>query len=247
MEDLRLVILALGILLLGVIYLWGKWRARNDEWDLPPDADLSGERVLPDEEKPEDEWEIVPLRAARNANLDEGALEQMRGLASQSKPLGDDIPTLTDVVGAAKPAAQLPEIVVALTILAKSGQTISGKALLDATRRTGLVFGNHRIFHRIVNGDTIFSMANILEPGYFDADGIEKFSTPGVALFMRLPGKAAGTLAVQQMIETARSMAQLLDARICDERRTPVTEQGFARLLEKARPYAPVITTTHTS
>jgi len=245
MDDLRLVILALGVALLGVIYLWGKRRARKNEWELPPDADLRGDRVLPDEVKPEDDWEIIPLRAARESGIDEGALENMRGLASEAKPLGDDIPTLTEVVGTAKPAKPLPEIVVALTLIAKSGQTISGKSLLDATRKTGLVYGTHRIFHRIVNDDTIFSMANILEPGYFDQDAMDKFSTPGIALFMRLPGTTAGTLAVQQMIETARTMAQLLDARVCDERRTPVTEQGFARLLEKARPYAPVTTTTY--
>lgn len=245
MDDLRLIILALGVVVIGVIYLWGKRRARNDEWELPADADLRGERVLPDEVKPEDEWEIIPLRAARNSKIDEGALEQMRGLASQSKPLGDDIPTLTDVVGTAKPPVQLPEIVVALTIIAKSGHSITGHALLDAVRKTGMVYGNHNIFHRIINGDTIFSMANILEPGHFDLNAMDKFATPGIALFMRLPGKAAGTLAVQQMLETARTMAQLLDARICDERRTPITEQGFARMLEKARPYAPVTTKTH--
>lgn len=244
MDDLRLVILGIGVALLGVIYLWGKRRARRDDWELPPDADLSGDPVYPDETKPEDEWDIIPLRAARDP-LDEGALEQMRGLASQTKPLGDDIPTLTDVVGEAKTAKPLPELVVALTVIAKSGHTISGKALLDATRETGLVYGTHRIYHRVVNGDTIFSMANILEPGYFDLNAMDKFATPGIALFMRLPGKAAGTLAVQQMIDTARSMAQMLDARICDERRTPLTEQGLTRLLEKARPYAPVTTTTH--
>ena len=245
MDDLRLVILALGLALLGLIYLWGKWRARNDEWDLPPGADLHGERVLPDEVKPEDEWEIIPLRAARNSRVDEGALEQMRGLAPDNKIPGDDIPTLTDVVGMAKPAKPMPEIVVVLTVMAKSGHSISSKALVDAARKSGLTYGNHRIFHRVVNDTTVFSMANILEPGYFDLNAMEKFATPGIALFMRLPGKTAGTLAVQQMIDTARSMAQLLDARICDERRTPVTAQGFARLLEKARPYAPVLTTTH--
>lgn len=245
MDDLRLVILALGIALLGLIYLWGKWRSRRDEWELPPGADLSGDPFYLDENRPEDEWDIIPLRAARNSHVDEHDLEQMRGLASQNKPLGDEIPTLTDVVGVAKPAMRLPEIVVALTIIAKSGHSITGKALLDAVRKTGLVYGNHRIYHRIINGETIFSMANILEPGYFDLNAMGKFATPGIALFMRLPGRTAGTLAVQQMIETARSLAQLLDAKICDERRNPVTEQGMTRLLEKARPYAPVITTTH--
>jgi len=245
MDDLRLVILALGIVLLGLIYLWGKRRARKDDWELPPDVDMSGDPVYPEETKPEDEWDIIPLRADRHTNIDESALEQMRGLAKQNKPLGDDIPTLTDVVGSAKQAQPMPDIVIALTIIAKPEHSIGGTALLDAARKTGLAYGTHRIFHRVVNGETIFSMANILEPGYFDLNAMDKFATPGVALFMRLPGTTAGTLAVQQMIDTARSMAQLLDARICDERRTPLTEQGLTRLLEKARPYAPVTTPTH--
>ncbi len=246
MDDLRLIILALGAVLLGLIYLWGRRRARREEWDIPTDADLHGERVFPEESKPEDEWEIIPLHAARGARLDgldDGTLEQMRGIAPQTESL-DDIPTLTEVVGTAKAPKPLPEIVVALTIMAKRGETIPGKALIDAALHADLRYGSHNIFHRVGNTGTLFSLANILEPGTFDLDAMDKFSTPGVALFARLPGKHAGSQVMQEMIATAQTLAKQLNANLCDERRAPLTEQGISRLLEKARPYAAVTTKT---
>ncbi|HEY0722170.1 MAG TPA: hypothetical protein VGE50_13055, partial [Gammaproteobacteria bacterium] len=115
MDDLRLVLVSLGVVLLGLIYLWGKRRNRREEWDIPAGADLHGERVFPEESNADDEWEIIPLSAAREPRLDDGALEQMRGFGPQAEPLGDEIPTLTEVVGAAKQPKPLPEIVVALT------------------------------------------------------------------------------------------------------------------------------------
>lgn len=242
MDDLRLVLVSLGVVLLGLIYLWGKRRNRREEWDIPAGADLHGERVFPEESNADDEWEIIPLSAAREPRLDDGALEQMRGFGPQAEPLGDEIPTLTEVVGAAKQPKPLPEIVVALTIIARRGQTISGKALVDAVRQAELRHGTHRIFHRITDRGTLFSLANILEPGTFDLDAMDKFTTPGVALFARLPSKHPGAHVMQEMIATAQRLAQLLNADLCDERRVPLTDQGLSRLLEKARPYAPVTT-----
>ncbi|HEY0635072.1 MAG TPA: cell division protein ZipA C-terminal FtsZ-binding domain-containing protein [Gammaproteobacteria bacterium] len=244
MDDLRLVLLILGVVLVVLLYLWGKRRARKDAWDIPADADLRGERVLPEESKPEDEWEIIPLHAAREPRLDDGALERVRGIAPHTEPLGDDIPTLTEVIGTAKPPKPLPEIVVALTIIAKRGQPLSGKALIDAMRQVELRHGTHRIFHRITDTGTLFSLANILEPGTFDLDAMDEFTTPGVALFARLPGKHPGSRVMQEMIATAQTLAKLLDANLCDERRALLTEQGIARLLDKARPYAAVTTKT---
>lgn len=238
MEDLRFTLLLLGLALLGILFLWERRRrARKDEWELPPDADLRGDPVLPDETRPEDAWEIIPLHARRDSGLGERELEQMRGIAPQPEALGDDIPTLTDVVTTSPAKKPLPDLVVALTVIADSATPISGQQLLDATRLAGMSYGAHRIFHRMVQGEALFSMANILEPGYFDLAAMESFSTPGLALFMRLPGKSDGSIAVKQMVDAARLMAQRFNGRLCDERRRPLTEQDLARLLDKARPY----------
>lgn len=238
MDNLRLVILLIGVVFLAIIYLWDRRRrSQRDEWELPPDADLSGERVEPEVTKPEDEWEIVPRNSARRDKLEERELEGMRGFGAKSEPLGDDIPTLTDVVSKGEVPSELPELVMALTIITDKEHPIAGPLLLDVTRQAGMSFGAHSIFHRMSGDTPLFSLANILEPGTFDLSAIDKFSTPGVALFLRLPGKAAGSSAMLQMVDVARMMAKRFNGRLCDERRQPLSEQGIARLLDKARPY----------
>ena len=58
------------------------------------------------------------------------------------------------------------------------------KKLLEAC---GLDHGEMSIFHRHEEDDLLspiqFSVANAIEPGYFDPDTLDKISTPGVSFF----------------------------------------------------------------
>jgi cell division protein ZipA len=113
----------------------------------------------------------------------------------------------------------------------------SGEQLLAAVKQVGMVYGDRGIFHRPPPGDPtgppLFSLANILKPGYFDLDQIEAFSTPGLAVFMRLPGALRGSDAFRDMVDTVDQLAAVLDAQVCDARRRPIDSAALQALWDK--------------
>ena len=129
-------------------------------------------------------------------------------------------------------------LVVVLTVLAPAGGKIEGEALRAAFESQGLRYGEGRIFHRYPDSappgaTALFSVVNIVEPGIFDLETIDAIRTPGVGLFMRLPGPKDPGDAFAIMVRDARALAEALDARLCDETRTRLTPQTLNHLREQ--------------
>ena len=79
----------------------------------------------------------------------------------------------------------------------------------------------------------LFSVANVLAPGTFEPAGMDALSSPGIAMFMRLPGPEHPADAFQQMLDAAKSLAQELDGKVCDESRSTLTPQSINHLRER--------------
>jgi cell division protein ZipA len=90
------------------------------------------------------------------------------------------------------------------------------------------------IFHRRNSGETLFSVANLVVPGTFDPSTMDGFSSPGLALFVTLPGPADPVAAFEAMYECAQQMASRLDADLCDARRKPLDATALAALRDEA-------------
>lgn len=135
-------------------------------------------------------------------------------------------------------AAGGPKIVT-LYVRARDDRSISGLSLLDAAIKAGLRFGEMKIFHRRHRGATkpVFSMANITRPGSFDPAGWNLFQTPGVTLFMTLPGPTSALDAWDAMLATGRRLAELLDADLMDDAQCLLTRQRVAQIREDMREF----------
>lgn len=133
------------------------------------------------------------------------------------------------------------EKLVMLYLAAKSGQTISGAELVLATEKVGLVYGHHNIYHRLADGpdagEPVFSMANVVQPGYFDLANIDALQTPGVSFFMTLPGPVTAVQAWDTMLPIAERMAQLLDAVLLDADRNALGRQRILHIKEELRTF----------
>ncbi|GAB4185963.1 MAG: hypothetical protein Tsb002_10050 [Wenzhouxiangellaceae bacterium] len=129
--------------------------------------------------------------------------------------------------------------IITLYVRARSERRISGVELLDAAIKTGLQFGARNIFHRIAEGgeEPIFSMANLVKPGYFDAGAWNMFETPGVALFMTLPGKQPALDTWDAMLAAGQRMAELLSAELLDDARCSMSRQRIGQIREELREY----------
>lgn len=109
------------------------------------------------------------------------------------------------------------------------GEHFKGQQLFETLHKAGLIYGEMNIFHYPGddNADTfaLFSLANIVEPGTFDLQDAENFSTPGISLFMRLPSRVDNNEAYDKFVHVAQIIAADLNGELCDETRSQLTQQ----------------------
>lgn len=143
------------------------------------------------------------------------------------------------------------DLVIALTVMAPKDRLFTGRAVKNALDNQDLHFGEMQIYHRFTLGSrkqSLFSVANIVDPGTFLPAELISMKTPGILLFARLPGPVNGLAVLDAMLDCATQMAEQLDGVVCDEQRQPLTDQALesvrARIFElnlnlqkDARPY----------
>ena len=139
-----------------------------------------------------------------------------------------------------RPSAEYDKIV-SIFLVARAGQTLLGPDLVVAAEKAGLVYGNMNIFHRMVDKHPglgpIFSVANLVKPGYFDLRAIKDLQTPGINFFITLPGPIPALDAWDTLLPTAQRMAELLDGVLLDEQRNALGRQRIANIRDEMRAY----------
>lgn len=132
--------------------------------------------------------------------------------------------------------------IIVINVVAKEDY-FKGPDLLHILLACDVRFGNMNIFHRHEkangSGAVQFSVANSVEPGDFDLENIEQFTTPGLCFFMSVPGPQNPIEAFDCLVETAQCLAKNLNGELRDESRSVMTAQTLAhcraRLVEFER------------
>lgn len=123
----------------------------------------------------------------------------------------------------------------AINVLARNGGRFAGTALLEAFEHHGLKYRDKNIFHRLDpdTDEVRFSVANAVEPGYFDLADMESLRTPGVSLFFRLPGTAQPAATFDDMLTVARDIGSALGGDLKDEKLSVLTGQTISHFRER--------------
>lgn len=131
------------------------------------------------------------------------------------------------------------DMVIAFTIMAPESKAFTGRAVKSALENHDLHFGDMQIYHRQTAASqkqTLFSVANILDPGTLLPGKFVSMTTPGLLIFARLPGPINGMALFDDLLETARGMNEQLGGILCDETRQPVSDSALeamrARILD---------------
>jgi cell division protein ZipA len=174
--------------------------------------------------------------AGDGATLDS---DELRRMEQALDPRAPATPAAEATTGA-RPTHDFEKIVT-LFIAARAGQAISGPDLVVAAEKAGLVFGHRNIFHRMVDQHPekgpIFSVANLVKPGYFEMATIKELRTPGISFFMTLPGPLPALDAWDALLPTAQRMAELLDGVLLDADRNALGRQRVANIRDELRAY----------
>ena len=205
MSELRWLLLAAGILILGLVF----WASRRE---------ASGKPILPPQ-----------LLRRRLPSL--GVAIENSVAAGLSGPLRRS---------GAGPAANAVTRIVTVRLTGRGNATFAGEALIIALREAGLRHGRFGIFHRHDpkdEGQVLFSVASLVEPGSFDLTRLKAERFPGVSLFLELPGTGDGVAAFDDMLSTARSLARKLGGELLDENGSRLSVQRERYLREEVIQY----------
>ena len=140
----------------------------------------------------------------------------------------------------AKSDSEIDQLVIVLNVHSQEGSFpgVEIKKLLEAC---GLDHGDMSIFHRHEEEDLLspiqFSVANAVEPGYFDPSTLESIATPGVSFFMSLPGPKNYMKAFDYMLETAQCFARNLKGDLKDQDRSMLTAQTIEHCRQQIKEF----------
>jgi cell division protein ZipA len=244
--DLRIIIAVIGVVILAGIYLFGRPRKPGQGRRLIPRRrdDSRIEPVLGDRDEADGAAESP---APQQGELDVALKRELDrlGATMSADRLGDGgAESAPQPKAPASTAGQRPQEfpvdrIVTLFVAAPEGETFGGGDIVVAAEKAGLRFGAMHIFHRLVEGrpeaGPIFSMANMIKPGYFDMARIAELDTPGVTFFATLPGPVSALDAWEAMLPAAQRIAELLGGALLDEDRNTLGRQRIAGLREELR------------
>ncbi len=221
MAELRWILLVVGAVVVGGVYLWSRRQLNGSQptdatfdkrsepsLDSPENSDLDQDLLVAGTGEPivADAWGDRESQAAR----EDQRFEEKTSQGNTYKDLSGD------------------EKIISLRVATKGGLLLNGMDVVKALMDTGLMHGSFQIFHRMAENTEVpvFSVASLLEPGTFELSKLENMNTPGLTFFMVLPGAMDGIAVFDDMLATARGIAEKMNCELLDEKGGALTAQG---------------------
>ncbi len=262
MNNLRLILLGIGIVIIASIYIWETVKQRRlRRRDIEP---VLTDHVFPDEQ----------ITAKQDADADySGALADLNNLLvderrssgkspveqavlklepEQKQDESQNIPVLDSDLAAEcissveggkhsedKPIQAVTDVpTLVLYVTAPKNKTFSGLEIGLAAEMAGMEYGVMNIFHHFGvdhsrSKQPLFSMANMFEPGNFNLDDMDSMVTRGVVLFMCQTSPAERLPVFDLLLNTVQQLADFLGGEIRDSDHDLLTETKINALRDE--------------
>lgn len=210
MDDLRLILLLLGAGVILGVYAWTRVQSGKSAGGKPA--------------RTKAEPTISTFRDEPDANAVEEELQRMQRAMSG----GENNPP-----PAAQTAAELGagEQLIVISVVAGQDKPFEGDALDKAFTNNDLRYGDKQIFHRMIHHAgtylSVFGVANMVKPGDFGDGDLNGFQTPGITLFLQLPGPQDTVEAFDDFVQTAERLAVELGGQLMDRKHCVITHQAL--------------------
>lgn len=129
-----------------------------------------------------------------------------------------------------------PEMTLLLTVIPHQGRMFAGQRIQAVARELDLRLGDNGLLNCYPDAEAedqkrpVFSVGHLREPGTFDTESLKSLSTPGLLMFLRLPGPIEGVAAMELMVAMAGKLADKLGGTVCDDRRNKMTNQELVHI-----------------
>lgn len=191
---------------------------------------------LPGEEAVQLEPQVSPYQAQSSTPV---YSQQSAPAFVEATPLPEPVEVRVEEP-AVQPAVETPPNMMMLYVVAAEAQVFYGDYLAQCLEGLGFQYGEYQIFHRhqhIGNNTTpvIFSVANMMQPGVFDLEKMDRFSTIGLVMFMHLPSEGNDVANLKLMLQSAERLAQSLGGFVLNDRREIFDENSRLEYLNRLR------------
>ncbi len=240
MSALQGFIFIAGLIVLVGIYAHWRWtqsrkaRADEDHERLEPawEDEETWEDTAPAQDADED-WTAAP---GEEAGPPPAAMAPAPQVSAPAPRSAAGAPVL-------EPARRPPSAresrfdgrVLVFYVMARDPGGFAGGSLARVFRELHLEAGDRGIFYRYAEDgrQSVFCVANALEPGNFDLAELDGLRTPGLTVFAVLPGPWSARHILTAMHRAALTLADRLDGEVLDGRRAPLTAMSYQTLLDE--------------
>ncbi|WP_105168950.1 cell division protein ZipA [Pseudoalteromonas sp. T1lg23B] len=239
--ELRWALIVISALVIGGLLIHGLWSVRKK----------GGEESMQPTSKAEPSDEPSTAKATFD---DEPHIGELSFAATDEEPHREDDNEIhpsadepqavhhDEVDEKQAPSAQEPQDFIILHIEMPEGLTMAGSRLLPSVLSLGFKYSEEGFFNRHVepsgNGPVLFRLVNMFNPGTFDIDNMEQFSTAGVSLFMTLPCDGDGLAAFNMLHGAAKKLADEFGATVLDSNREPLSVNTVRAYVERVREFS---------
>jgi len=209
--SLRWTLLLIGLVILLLVFIYSRGTFSS----------LFAAR----KEKPE-----LPERREPSLDGEQGGLNEAPDLTPE--PPKPEVPEAPKLTADAK--------VIAIRLVPDVEESFSAEKLILAFREQGLAHGSLGVFHQVKEGlpeSAGFCVANLVEPGSFDLSNLKDQHYPGVSLFMIMPLPVDAVEVFDEMLTTARALANDMDGALLDEAGARLSIQRERYLREEVIEY----------
>lgn len=242
MDPLRISLLIIGVVFLIALYFFGRIKTRDGQQFSRRSLRAILSPIL--ERLSAISWRKQSVRDEDDIFLPQD-LEQIKGLVADKPSVEIDAVEIDPIHVVASDEQLTPdtkELMIVLTIMAPEKRPFKGPNILQSIQAAGMRYGDMNIYHRYVPQDSddsrpVCSLANGVEPGSLEPQGMEDLTTPALSLFMNLPGPVEGRDAFQITLDTGQQLAEQLGGELCDGMHNILTEQAINHLKEKIEAY----------
>lgn len=134
------------------------------------------------------------------------------------------------------------DAIASIHVVPTEGAGFRGSKLDHAARKQGMYLGEMKIYHRknpeALGCRHMFSMANLYEPGTFDADELDSTMVRGVALFMQIPIATGPVEVFSEMVRAAEGLCSDLGGKMTDPDGKQLDQHGIDIITAQIREMA---------
>lgn len=236
-DPLRLTLLAAAIVVLLGIIVFGRKAGNTVNKDELSNDEISDALIRNDDENviiKDDQALIVKEEAELPAVVQEkkppAVIQQPDDPVQPEQFISEEEPVIDsqaeEIIDVAN--AEEKDHFIVLHVEAPEDKAFSGQALLEAMEQCHLVYGDFKIFHYPHPQDeklSLFSVVNMLKPGFFEKEQMSELATTGISFFMRIPVMPGHHQDVfTTMLATAQNLSRMLGGTLMNEQHLPLTQ-----------------------